>query len=45
VRQYEDLFRRLSRAAMPPEKSTDLLIKLARSVAERPEGHTMRGTS
>ena len=45
VRQYEDLFRRLCEAAMPPEKSTDLLIKIARSVAERPEGHTMRGTS
>jgi transcriptional regulator with XRE-family HTH domain len=45
VRQYEDLFRRLCEAAMPPDKSTELLIKIARSVAERPEGHTMRGTS
>jgi hypothetical protein len=45
VRQYEDLFRRLCEAAMPPKASTELLIRIARSVAESPEGHNLLGTS
>jgi transcriptional regulator with XRE-family HTH domain len=36
VSRYEDLFCRLREAAMPPDKSCDLLIEIARSAAGRP---------